>query len=306
MISHLVFYTSEVLASIFLMSVLLVLIVYAAKLYFSLSGKNGAKTIDNKIAKNGISSRTKYPQYDIFRYRPLILKFSFCVALASSIIIISWTNRDARMLSSSWDNENYNVYDIIELIPKTKHKKPPKLENIIFDDMGIEELFEEIEDFEEIDMEIDFSDFKPTEFPIKTAQTPPPPPLPVKEDAPAIIKIAEQMPRFPGCEEMGGTNKEKEECAKKKLLEYIYSKLKYPPWARENRVEGTAVVSFVVDIDGSIVNIELLRDPGGGIGEAAIKTVESMNSMPEKWTPGKQNGRKVKVLYTLPVRFRLE
>lgn len=114
------------------------------------------------------------------------------------------------------------------------------------------------------------------------------------------------MPRFPGCEDMKGSDAEKEECAKKKLLEFIYGNLKYPAIARENGVEGNVVIQFVVDKDGSVKDINIVRDIGAGCGTAAQTAVESMNNMGKKWTPGKQLGRPVKVLYTLPIKFKLE
>ena len=98
---------------------------------------------------------------------------------------------------------------------------------------------------------------------------------------------------------------EKDECAKTKLLEYIYANLKYPPIARDNGIDGTTVIQFVVNREGQVDNITIVRDIGAGCGEAAKRVVESMNNMPERWTPGKQRGRPVNVLYTLPVRFQL-
>ena len=114
------------------------------------------------------------------------------------------------------------------------------------------------------------------------------------------------MPRFPGCEGMSGSDKEKEECAKEKMLQYIYKNLKYPAIARENGVEGMCVIQFVVGKDGSVQEANIVRDIGAGCGESALKVVNNMNNLPEKWTPGKQRGRSVKVFYTLPVRFKLE
>lgn len=113
------------------------------------------------------------------------------------------------------------------------------------------------------------------------------------------------MPRFPGCEDLG-TDKEKDDCAKKKMLEYIYKNLKYPAIARENGIEGQVVLQFVVDKDGSVTDAKIVRDIGAGCGEAAQLVVEGMNKMSTKWTPGKQRGRPVRVLYTLPVKFKLE
>ena len=90
------------------------------------------------------------------------------------------------------------------------------------------------------------------------------------------------------------------------MLEYIYKNLKYPAIARENGVEGMAVIQFVVEKDGSVAGAKVVRDPGAGTGTSALKVVEAMNSMGAKWTPGKQRGRPVKVQYTLPVKFKLE
>ena len=115
----------------------------------------------------------------------------------------------------------------------------------------------------------------------------------------------EQKPRFPGCENSGG-NKEKEACATKKMLEFLYKNIKYPSIAKENGIEGTAVIQFVVEKDGSISDTRVVRDVSGGCGKEALRVVDMMNSMPEKWTPGKQRGRAVRVQYNLPVKFKLE
>jgi protein TonB len=118
-----------------------------------------------------------------------------------------------------------------------------------------------------------------------------------------IFKVVEQMPRFPGCEDQGP---EKEECAKTKMLQYIYENLKYPAIAKENGVEGMAVLQFVVTETGKVDDVKIVRDIGAGCGDAGKKVVEAMNNLPERWTPGKQSGRPVKVLYTLPIKFKLE
>jgi len=62
----------------------------------------------------------------------------------------------------------------------------------------------------------------------------------------------------------------------------------------------------VVNEQGRVDQVTVVRDIGAGCGEAASKVVEEMNDLTERWTPGKQRGRPVKVLYTLPVKFKLE
>ena len=66
------------------------------------------------------------------------------------------------------------------------------------------------------------------------------------------------------------------------------------------------IITFTVDDDGSIVDAKIVRDLNGGCGQAALDIVNSMNGLPEKWTPGKRRGKSVKVLYTIPVRFKLQ
>ena len=120
-----------------------------------------------------------------------------------------------------------------------------------------------------------------------------------------IFQIVDEMPRFPGCEEMEGTVAEKEACSKQKLLAFIYENIVYPDSALVNDIDGTVVVRFVVNKDGRITNDTLLKDIGGGCGEEALRTVNLMNEMPERWTPGKKGGKLVNVYYTFPVKFKL-
>jgi len=120
-----------------------------------------------------------------------------------------------------------------------------------------------------------------------------------------IFKVVQEMPRFPGCEELEGTSKEKEDCGKNKMLEFIYTNLKYPKAARVDGIEGANVVQFVIEKDGSLTEMNLVRNIGGKTGEATMQVMAKMQA-DHVWTPGYQNGKAVRVLYTLPVRFKLE
>lgn len=119
---------------------------------------------------------------------------------------------------------------------------------------------------------------------------------------PEIISIAEEMPRFPGCEDSDLSKHEKAKCASEQLLNYVYKNIKYPALARENGIQGMVVIRFVVEKDGSISKAEVAREIGGGCGNEALRVV---NSMPN-WIPGKQRGRKVRVQFNLPVKFKLD
>jgi protein TonB len=119
-----------------------------------------------------------------------------------------------------------------------------------------------------------------------------------------IFKVVEEMPRFPGCEDLAAA--ERKTCADRKMLEFIYKNIKYPAIARENGIEGTAVVTFVVEKDGKVTDARLLRDPKGGTGDEALRVVNLMNTEGIRWVPGKQRGRPVRVQFNLPVKFKLE
>ena len=101
-------------------------------------------------------------------------------------------------------------------------------------------------------------------------------------------EVVEEMPAFPGGEA--------------KLMEYVAKNVKYPQIARETGVQGRVYVNFVVEPDGSVSNVSVLRGIGGGCDEEAIRVVKSM----PKWKPGKQRGKAVRVSYMLPVNFKLQ
>ena len=103
-----------------------------------------------------------------------------------------------------------------------------------------------------------------------------------------IFQIVEEMPSFPGGEA--------------KLNDYIAKNVKYPQIARETGIQGHVFVGFVIEPDGSISNVRLLRGIGGGCDEEAIRVVKSF----PKWKPGKQRGKAVRVSYQLPVFFKLQ
>ena len=103
-----------------------------------------------------------------------------------------------------------------------------------------------------------------------------------------IFKIVEEMPSFPGGEQ--------------KLMKYVGDNVKYPQIARETGIQGRVFVNFVVEPDGSVSNVSVLRGIGGGCDEEAMRVVKNM----PKWKPGKQRGKAVRVQYMLPINFTLK
>ncbi len=103
-----------------------------------------------------------------------------------------------------------------------------------------------------------------------------------------IMTYVEQMPEFYGGNE--------------KLYTYVVENLKYPDLAKENKIEGTVYVSFVITKEGRITNVtQVNKALGWGLDEEAIRLVKSMPD----WRPGKQNGKPVNCKFNLPIKFRL-
>lgn len=107
----------------------------------------------------------------------------------------------------------------------------------------------------------------------------------VAEPPAAPIRFVEQMPEFEG-----------------NFHNYLNHELRYPALARENDIEGKVLVEFVVNEDGGISAARVVRGIGGGCDEEALRVIRNM----PKWKPGKQNGRAVKVFFTLPIIFELQ
>ena len=115
----------------------------------------------------------------------------------------------------------------------------------------------------------------------------PEPPKHVVEET-KIFTVVEQMPMYPGGDAA--------------LMGYLRDNIHYPTVAAENGVQGRVVVGFVVERDGSITDVKVLRSVDPSLDREAMRVVKSM----PRWTPGKQNGSAVRVKYQVPVTFRLQ
>ena len=166
-----------------------------------------------------------------------------------------------------------------EIIPITQQNTPPpppppppaapEVIEIVEDDVEVEEI-------EMIDTEADAETIV-EEFEVVEEV--------VEEE---IFTIVESMPEFPG----GG---------QEALFKYLQKTMKYPQIAKENGIQGTVFVNFVVGKDGKIRDAKILRGVNKMLDEEAIRVVKAMPS----WKPGKQRGKPVSVSYNLPIKFTL-
>ena len=109
-----------------------------------------------------------------------------------------------------------------------------------------------------------------------------------KEEETKVFDVVEQMPSFPGGDA--------------ELMKFLSTHIKYPVVAEENGNQGRVIASFVVERDGSITDVKVIKSVDPSLDKEAIRVLKSM----PKWIPGKQNGSTVRVKYTVPVTFRLQ
>jgi protein TonB len=110
---------------------------------------------------------------------------------------------------------------------------------------------------------------------------------PEEEKEDEIFVFVEDQPTFPGGDEA--------------RIKYLQENIKYPEMAKESGIQGTVYVTFVVEKDGRITNVKVLRGIGGGCDEEAVRIIKNM----PRWKPGKQRGRAVRAQFNMPIRFVL-
>lgn len=103
-----------------------------------------------------------------------------------------------------------------------------------------------------------------------------------------VFDVVEEMPQYPG--------------GMQAMLSFLQENITYPKDAQEKKISGRVLVTFVVEKDGSISNVETVKSVFPSLDEEAVRIVKSMPN----WKPGKQNGKVVRVKYTLPISFSLK
>ena len=103
-----------------------------------------------------------------------------------------------------------------------------------------------------------------------------------------VFDVVEQMPEYPG--------------GMPALIDYLTQNVKYPSDAEKQKIEGIVIATFIVEKDGSISNVEVVKPVFPSLDSEAIRVITGMAN----WTPGKQKGETVRVKFTLPISFRLQ
>lgn len=207
----------------------------------------------------------------------IFFEIGLVVALALTFFAFEW-RVDVDSVDEFMSIDDIEVEDIVAPITRPKVKLPPPPKVITDAIVLIDDQEEQDPDLEIVDADTDAK----SEINIVDIDEP------GDEDYGDVIFVsAEFMPEFPG--------------GQKALFKWLSKNIKYPVVAQENDICGTVFVGFVVDRDGSITNVKVLRPVDPSLDKEAIRVVKAM----PKWKPGRQRNNKVRVSYTVPIRFQL-
>lgn len=210
--------------------------------------------------------------------RTVFMEIGFIIALALVFVAFEYKSYD----KVEYSNMERVVDDTPEeIIPITEQKvkppppKPPPqvtIINVVEDDV-------EVEDDIEIDIEFDEDEaMEEFEFVVEDEE--------IEEEH--IFLVVENMPEFPGGEAA--------------MYKFIGKNIEYPRMAKESGISGRVFITFVVERDGSVSDVQILRGIGGGCDEEAVRVIRKM----PRWSPGKQRGKPVRVQYRMPIKFTLQ
>ncbi len=220
----------------------------------------------------------KTPKADLESKKRIFLQIGIALALGAALVAFEWkqyerTEIDLGALEIDFIEEEDIPITRPEVPPPPPPPEPTQELIIVDDDIELEEEF--TIDFD-ADVLSEVQEFTPIIFEAEE-----------EVDEEVIFTVVEDQPEFPGGE-----------AARQKFLE---DNLRYPQMAREAGIQGTVFITFVVERDGSVTDVRILRGIGGGCDEEAVRVVRMM----PRWEPGRQRGQPVRVQFNMPIRFRL-
>jgi len=212
----------------------------------------------------------KNPKVSLERKRILFLQIGFLIALSVVLIAFEWKSYE----KGNYNLGNLNLEDLEEeIIPITRQEvKPPP------PPPPPPEIIEIVEDEVEIENEIEIDDTESDEDEVIDIE---------EDDDEEFFMVVENMPQFPGGD-LG-------------LMKYIQKHVKYPAIAKEYNITGKVYVSFIVDKQGKVTNVKIVRGVDKNLDAEAVRVIKSL----PKYKPGKQRGKAVRVMFTVPINFTL-
>ncbi len=222
----------------------------------------------------------KSPKADLQNKRGLLLEIGLIIALVAVIGAFSYTPKEYRIKQIETETAPVET-EITEITrqPEKQPEAPKKVEVKV-----IADILEVVTNDTQIETDITFVDFDQEADVIQQVAIEE---EVIEDDQPFLV--AETMPSFQG----GDLNT---------FRNWVQQNVKFPQIALENGIQGRVVLTFVIEKDGRLTNIQVLQTPDRSLSEEAIRVL----SKSPKWSPGKQRNQVVRVKYTLPVDFRVQ
>ena len=224
----------------------------------------------------------KSPKADLEGKKSTWLLIGYVLILAVVFVAFEWSERDKQILVAQGPVEIKFEEDMVPITQQEQKPTPPPPQA-----PSAEEVLKIVEN----DANIEETEVATSEDKGEAVQVVSTGPAVVVEEVveeEQIFQVVEEMPSFPGGDA---------EC-----MRFLNKNIKYPTIAKENGIQGRVILQFVVNKDGSIVDVVVARSVDPYLDKEAVRVV---NMMP-KWKPGKQRGKPVRVKFTLPVTFRLQ
>ena len=221
----------------------------------------------------------KSPKADLQNKRGLLLEIGLVVALILVIAAFAYTPKEYRI-----EKPDLNYAPVEEEITEItrqdqKPPEPPKKVEV----KVIADLLQVVTNDTKITTEVDFAEFDENTEVVQQVEVVE---ETIEDDQPFLI--AETMPSFQG----GDLNT---------FRNWVQQRVKYPAIAQENGIQGKVIISFVVNTDGSVSNIEVLRTPDSTLSDEAVRIIKSS----PKWTAAKQRNKSVRQKFVIPIDFRI-
>ena len=225
----------------------------------------------------------KNDNVNLEKRKGIFFQLGLVIVLSLCLIAFEWTSGDKGVNEYASTGEEILEEDMIPITetPEQQPEVPPEVPQV-------NDIFEIVDDDVTIENEILFADDETSindevqmyDFNVGEEQ---------EEQEEEIFVVVEDMPTFKG----GDVNK---------FRDWVQKRVKYPQIAAENGIQGKVYIMFVVEPDGSVSNVSIMRGVDPALDEEAIKVVESS----PKWSPGKQRGAPVRVRFSITVNFQLQ
>lgn len=227
----------------------------------------------------------KSPKADLEGGIGMSILMGMIVGLAVLFVGFEWGSKDVQVVTADEGVADIIAEEEIEITrpENTPPPPPPPPAPAIAEELNIVEDDVELEQQDIVSSEDDATAAQQETFVASVVEE-----EEEEESAQQIFTVVEKQPEFPG-----GTAE---------LFKYLSKAIKYPVIAQENGIQGRVVCSFVVNRDGSIVDIQVMRGVDPSLDKEAIRVISEM----PKWKPGEQRGKPVRVRFILPVQFRLQ